>query len=239
LTQRKLEGINAGADLEINLAAVIENMVLSGSLISPQEFLLEIVSLPAKDSNFYLDKIFSAQKVNKQILILFFKFYASELDGFYFRVEQKLQDLDFLSALVETLGQLDTVKTLEILEHTYILVNELIKIEILNIMCNLKKINKEFLLHQLDTAFPTLRKKILFVLISHGQLNDVILDSLLKPSFFWGRSNERLIENMQIVFDLGLTQAAGRINSLSRKGFFWQRKLRTKAKRILQEWNVH
>jgi hypothetical protein len=43
---------------------------------------------------------------------------------------------------------------------------------------------------------------------------------------------------MQIVFDLGLIEAAGRIHDLSRRRFFWNRELRVKAKQVLKEWNA-
>ena len=61
---------------------------------------------------------------------------------------------------------------------------------------------------------------------------------LFKIPSFYGRKNELLIENMQIVFDLGLIEAAGYIRDLSRRRFFWNRKLRDKANQILKEWNA-
>ena len=170
---------------------------------------------------------------------LFFKFFPGNLDIFYQRLEQKLQDIEFLCSLIEALEQLPGSLTLGILDYIYSSVNELIKVKILNIMRKLKKVDVEFLTRQLNTDSLALRKSILSVLILDAQATDGALDLLLKIPNFCGKKNELLIENMQIVFDLGLIEAAGRIYDLSRRRFFWNRRLRVKAKQILKEWNAH
>ncbi|MDP2928042.1 MAG: hypothetical protein Q8N80_04525 [Candidatus Omnitrophota bacterium] len=238
LVKRKKEGISVCVDLERKFSVFIENIILSQSLLPEQECLLEMVSFPSQEVSFYLNRIFTAEKANKQVLSLFFKFFPGNLDIFYQRVEQKLQDLEFLFSLIEALGQLAVPVTLGILDHIYSSANELIKIEILNIMRKLKKVDVEFLMRQLNTDSPALRKNLLSVLILDAQAGDGALDLLLKISNFCGRKNELLIENMQMVFDLGLIEAAGRIHDLSRRRFFWNWKLRAKAKQILKEWNA-
>jgi len=239
LIKRKKEGNSVCVDLEKKFSAFIENIVLSQSL-QPQEMcLLEMISTPSKEVNFYLDKIFTAEIANQQVLRMFFKFFPGNLDIFYQRVEERIQDLEFLSSLIESLGQLAVPGTLGILDRIYTSSNELIKVEILNIMRKLRQVDVEFLTRQLNTNSPLLRKNILSVLILDAQVSDGALDLLLKIPGFCGSQNELLIENMQIVFDLGLIEAAGRIRDLGRRRFFWNRKLRAKSKEILKEWNAH
>lgn len=239
LVKRKKEGVNICIDLERKLSVFIEKIILSQSLLPEQECLLEMVSFPSQEVNFYLDKIFTAEKVNIQVLSLFFRFFPGNLDIFYLRVEQKIQEIEFIFSLIEALGQLTALGTLGILGHIYSSANELIKLEILNIMRKLKKVDVEFLIRQLNTDSPVLRRNLLSVLILDAQAGDGVLDLLLTIPDFCGRNNELLIENMQMVFDLGLIEAAGRIHDLSRRRFFWNRKLRVKAKQILKEWNAH
>jgi len=62
---------------------------------------------------------------------------------------------------------------------------------------------------------------------------------LFKVSGFLGSKNELLIENMKIIFDLHFVEAAVCIKDLSRRRFFWNKKLRDKANWILKEWNVN
>ena len=238
LAKRKKEGLGALVDFEKKFSVFIENVVFTRRLLSEEEFFLEIVSFPSQEVNFYLDKIFTAEKANKQVLSLFFKFFPGNLDIFYQRAEQKIQDLEFLSSLIKALGQLAFPATLKILEHIYFSGHELIKVEILEAMRKLKKVDAKFLRSQLNTHSFFLRKNLLSVLILDAQAREDALDFLFKIPSFCGRRNELLIENMQIVFDLGLLEAAGRIQDLSRRRFFWNQNLRYRAKKILKEWNV-
>ena len=239
LVEGKKEGNSVCVDLEKKLSSFIENIILNQSLPTKPDFFLEMVSFPCREMNFYLDKIFTVEKVNKDILSLFFQFFPGNLDIFYSKVEQRLQDIEFLASLIDALGQLTTPVTLGILDHIYSSANDLIKIEILNIMRRLKKVDVQFLLRQLNTDSPLLRKSLISVLILDVQASDGVLDLLFKIPNFCGSKNELFIENMQIVFDLGLIEAAGRIHDLSRRRFFWNRKLRDKANQILKEWNAN
>ena len=63
------------------------------------------------------------------------------------------------------------------------------------------------------------------------------MDLLLKINSPWGSKNNLLLENMQIVFDLGITEASSRIHDLATRKFFWNKALRDKAKQVLGEWN--
>ncbi|MBU4252491.1 MAG: hypothetical protein KKC39_03755 [Candidatus Omnitrophica bacterium] len=238
LAKRKQAGIKACMDLEKSFSSAIENIALSGHLSPEQEFLLERISLPSRELNAYLDKIFTVEKVNKHILSLFFKFFPENLDIFYLKVEQRLQDIEFISSLITALGQLTAPVILSILDHIYSSANELIKVEILNAMRKLKKVDAEFLMRQLNTDSPSLRKNLLSVLILDPQAKNGALELLFGIPSFCGSKNELLIENMQIVFDLGFMEAAGHIRDFSRRKFFWNRELRAKANRILREWNV-
>ncbi len=238
LVKRRKDAGSLFTGLEKQFSALIENLILTRPLDPETEFLLEMVAAPTQSADFYLDKIFAAEKANKHILGLFFRFFPGNLDIFYAKVELKLHDLEFIFSLIQALSQLNAPLTLGILDHLYSSSNEIIKIEILNNMRKLKKVDAQFLLRQLNTPSPRLRKNLLSVLVLDPQATDGALDLLLKITGFCGRNNERLIENIQIVFDLGLIEAAGRIYALSRRKFFWNSKLRKKAKQILKDWNA-
>ena len=239
LVKSKKQGLSVSVDLERKFSVFIENIILNQPLLPEQEGFLKMVSFPSQEVNFYLDKIFTAEKANKQVLALFFRFFPDELGIFYQRVEQKLQDIGFLSSLIDALGQLDLPAILEILEHIYFSTSELIKAEILNIMRKLKKVDVKFLMSQLNTNSFSLRKNLLSVLILDAQAQDGILDLLFKIPSFCGTKNKLLIENMQAVFSLKITQAASRIQDFSHRRFFWNQELRQEAKKILKEWNVN
>ncbi len=239
LIKRKKEGINAVINLERSLSLTIENMALNGTLTLQQEFLLQMVYFPGKEMSLYLDKIFTAEKVNNQVVSLFLRLFPANLDDFYKCVDQKMQDTEFLAGLIEALSQADAPVTISILEYIYSGANELIKVESLKAMRKLKKVDTKFLLRQLNTDSFSLKRELFSVLVLDAQAENDILDLLFKVSSFLGSKNELLIENMQIAFDLQIVQAVSRIHGLSCRRFFWNRKLRAKAKQILKEWNAH
>jgi hypothetical protein len=238
LAKRIKDGIKACIDLQKILSSSVEDIVLNSSLTSEQEFLLEMVSLPSKEPDLYLDKIFTAEKVNKQVLGLFLRLFPANLDVFYVRVDIRIKDTEFLASLAEALSQIDAPATLSILEYIYSSANKLVKFESLKAMRKLKKVDTVFLTRQLNTDSSLLRSEILSVFILDVQAKDAVLGLLFKIPSFLGSKNELLIENMQIVFNLHFIEAAGWIKDLSRRRFFWNSQLRNKAAWILKEWNV-
>ncbi|MFA5092549.1 MAG: hypothetical protein WC543_01195 [Candidatus Omnitrophota bacterium] len=239
LKEKRRYGKDFYSKLEEKLACFIENIVLNDELAAQQEFLLDLVVISNKEFKFYLDKIFTAQKVTPQLLILFFKLFGQQLEVFYHRLEQRLQDLEFLDTLIEALGQVDSQISLAVLEHIYPFVNELIKVEILKVMVKLKKIDSNFLLQQLDTNSFVLRKTLFSILILDNQAKELAMEKLFGTHSFWGKNNYRLIENMQIISDLKFSQAIVWLQKLSQKKFFWNRKLSNKAKQVLGELNAY
>jgi hypothetical protein len=237
LVKRKKEGVGACINLEKKFSAFIENIVLDKYLPSEQEFLLEMITFPSREMGSYLDKIFTPGRVNKRILNLFFRLFPGNLDELRARIGKRLQDMEFLSGFVDVLGQLNAPGILDILEYIYSSANELMKSETLKAMYKLKKVDVAFLMRELGTDSLLIRKSLLSILMLDEQGKKSALDSLLKIPGFWGSKNDLILENMKIIFDLRLVEAIDYIRDLSRRRFFWNRKLRNKAKQILKEWN--
>lgn len=235
LKEKKERGSDVYVDLEKKLSAFIENIALNQPLAPEQEFLLEMVSSSAHEVSYYLDKIFVSEKAGKQAVSLFLRLFPEQIDAFYQRLKQKLQDMDFLAGLIAALGRLGGPGALEVLEYIYSSANELIKIEALAAMAKLKKVDVEFLIRQLSADSFLLRKSLFSVLILEAQARERALDVLFKIPSFFGKNNDLLIENMQIIFDLRCVGAAGRIRDLAVRRFFWNKKLRDKAKQVSKE----
>jgi len=161
LNKRKGEEIKVCADLEKFFSSFVEDIVLNDGLSPEQEFLLGAVSSASKEMNLYLDKIFAAERMNKQALALFLRLFQPSLDDFYARLDQKIQDIEFLASLAEALSQIEAPATLNILEYIYSGANELVKIESLKAMRKLKKVDAAFLMRQLNTASSSLKGQLL------------------------------------------------------------------------------
>lgn len=238
LEKRRKENTEACAGLEKFFSAFIEDIVLSGNLPIGQDFLLGAVLSPSQKPDLYLDKIFNAEKVDRRILILFLKLFGANLGVFYAKVAQRHQDLEFLVSLIGALGELGETEVSGILKYLYTHANELIKFEVLKAMSKLNKVDAEFLLRQLNTDSLVLRRSLVSLLMPDERLKKSTLVSCFKIFSPWGIKNDFLMENMQIVFDLKFSEAVSYIQELSFRKFFWNKKLRNKAKKILKEWNA-
>lgn len=239
LDKRNNEAIYSCIDLRKKFSESIENIVLGGQLPFEQESLIEMVKAPGREINFYLDKIFTVGGASKQILRLFFRLFAGNLGAFYARIEQKLADTEFLASLLDALSELDAPVTLDVLEYIYTCANQLIKLEVLKALRKLGKVDTAFLMRQLNTDSLALRRALLSVLALDAKAREPALDLLLKIPSPWGTKNKLLIENTQIVFELGLKEAVSRVADLTNRRFFWNKGLRDKANDILKEWNVY
>ncbi len=239
LTIRKKERLEVLLNFEKKFAMVVENRVLNAELSSEQEFLLDLIIAPSQNINFYLDKIFSAKKVDKQILNLYLRLFANELGIFYERIEAKLQDLEFLFSLVNALSQLEVFRVAVILEYIYTSANELVKIEVLKALKKMRKVNVAFLMRQLDTASVTLKKELVSVIVLDPQGKEKVIGLLLGLPSPWGNKNKIIIDNLQIIYALDLKESASQIKKISARRFFWNKQLRFAAKKILKEWDVN
>ncbi|MDD5116897.1 MAG: hypothetical protein PHW98_07605 [Candidatus Omnitrophica bacterium] len=239
LKKREEEYIQPCIDLKKKIAAFVENVTLKGDLPAEQEFLLDMISSAGEELNLYLDKIFVPEKVNKQVLGLFLRLFTADMEVFYVKLDQGIQDTEFLASLIDSLSQIDSPVSINILKYIYSAANELIKSQSLKAMHKLGKVDADFLKKQLTTNSVTLRSNLVSVLMLDAKAKSDTLEVLFGFPSFMGSKNKLLIENMQIVFELNFTEAAVYIKEFGRRRFFWNRQLRDKAAQILREWNVN
>jgi hypothetical protein len=173
-----------------------------------------------------------------QVMGLFFRLFPDQLGKFYQYLDQKIQNMEFISSMIDALGQVRGPISLSVLEHIYSFSNELIKLEIVIVMAKFKKVNSSFLLRQLGAASFMLRKNLFSILILDLKVKEEALEILFNIPSFLGQKNWLLIENIQIVSDLKFGGAKNWLRTLSQKMFFWNKKLRNKAKQALKELDV-
>jgi len=238
LTKKEGEGLGACGEIKKKISSYAEDIILGPGLASGQELLAGMVIYPEKGSGVYLDKIFSPGRADSHVLDLFLRLFPGDLGIFYSRVEQSLQDTEFLAGLIDALSESENEAVPEILKYIYSRANELVKIESLKVMSKFKKIDADFLFRQLNTDSFPLRKELVSVLILDERIKKNIPGILFKIPGFFGSANPLLMENMQIAFDLHFVESAGLIKELSRRRFFWNAQLRKKAARVLKGWNL-
>lgn len=223
----------------------IENIIFQGAPHVEFEGFLNMLSRSFLGERYYLDKIFNENRIGPVILKMYFKFFPQARNVFYDNLKKKgSPDAEFLRILIEAVQEIRSGLSLEILKNIFSFSHSLIKLEILKAMRELPERDENFLFSILREENVFLRKEALGVLVfkegpgsESGKKSTVAeaLKFLLDAPDSWGKKSKVLEENIDIVVEEGLTEPARDfLLVLSRRGFFWNKKVREKAKAALE-----
>src|SRR3989338_6666446 len=208
------------------------------------EGFLNLLNRSFLGEQYYLNKIFNENRISPGILKMYFKFFPDTRNVFYDNLKKKSPDAEFLKILIEAVQEIHSALSLEILRNIFSFSHSLVKLEILKAMRELPQQDENLLFSILKEENVFLRKEALGVLVfkegpgsEAGQSNAVAeaLKLLLDMPDSWGKKNKVLEENIDIVVEEGLTEPARDfLLVLSRRGFFWNKKVKEKAKAALE-----
>lgn len=229
---------NLFAELDKLIAKFIETNIWDEPVPEDFEYLAQILEKSSLNADFYMNKIFVEGKITSMGLRLFFRFFPSQSPIFYRSLERRYSDIGFLEKVVDSLSRLNDPSGLGALEHVFAIGDEFIKLEALRAMQELSQVNREFLFSILKKADFSLKKEALIALSKDEEARKKAADILLDIHGFMGSKNKVILQNMIIIEEAGLREAGEYLVSLSRRRFFWNRKIRRKAQEILEAWHV-
>ena len=105
-------------------------------------------------------------------------------------------------------------------------------------MQNLTEYDTKFLYPILEEKDLRLKAEAFVILIKNEEIRDRILKTLLTISSPFGIKNKRLMENIKMVEQKEVKEAAPYLAILSKRKNIWNKKLRTCAQRVLENWHV-
>jgi len=188
------------------------------------------------EADFYLNKIFQEKIVSRYGLKLFLKFFPSQVNIFCDRLKETRSDLEFLSQMIKAIGEIDLPVSLVVLKEIFLFGNELVRLEALKAMRQSSEFDPGFVFPLLKEKSRILRKAALEILLREGASKQKALDELLGVRSLWGMNNQLMLDNIMIIEELNIREAVGYLIYFSKKGFFWNRKLKVKALTLLKEW---
>jgi len=224
--------------LERRISKFAELIIWEEDISADLGYLLDALEKTSSSADFCLDKIFREDKVNPYVLKLFFRFFPEAAPLFYKNLEKKYSDMEFLAKVAGSLGQLEPSLAIEILKYIYAFANKMIKIEALKAMRGLPQFDAEFIFSILQKGDAVLKKEALAILAKDENARKRALERLLFLPSHWGRKNKIIMENIIIIRDLGLREAADYLLPISKKRFFWNKNIRKKALEVLKDWNA-
>lgn len=225
-------------DLEKRFSEFIENTVWEEALTPEFFYFVDSLDKVSFDMDFYLNKIFIENKLSPYGLKLFLRFFSQDLSRFYQNLIQKKSEIEFLGNMIGALKMVNLPVCLEVLKYIFSIADEFIKVEVLKAMQELTQIDKEFLFSILKTKDIFLKKEAIAVLIKKEQTKDEAIKELISIPSPLGIRNKIILQNLEIIEELRLSEAFDYIVSLSKRRFFWNRNVRNKAKEILRNWDV-
>jgi hypothetical protein len=236
LLLRREQGLGVGAVAQMDLLyrRFIEDSLWQSPLPEWLIGLIEVLPENTRDERWYLEKMFSGEMINRHSLSLFLRFFPEHMGTLCQHFEQSSGDMDFMGTVVDALRQVNSSAVLTILENIYGFSSDLIKIEVLKAMQALSDRNEDFLLPLLSEENFYLRREAMAVLISAKESQQKALNILLGNNDIWGRKNALLAENIGIVEDLRVHEAADHLLRIARRPFFWNADLRRRAQKALE-----
>ena len=215
----------------------IEQLVLDKKIaIRDINFFLPFLEKSFFTITTYLDTIFKDNRVNASTLSLIFKLFPHDLKIFYNRLQKRSHDIQFIRLIIESLQEIDTELSFEILQKMYSYSNIVIKQKILYAMGALSYYDDSFLLPILKKGTFTLRKEALRVAIKHSVYKEKALHIIFSVPFFLGINNRLIKENIQIIGELVIYEARPYLEKIAKKKLLWHKSIKHHARKLLEQW---
>jgi len=225
-------------ELENHVREFIEREILEGELSFYFDYFINNFQKSALDVNVYLEKLFTEGNITPYALGAFFKFFKEYLFYFNINLEQYSSDGQLIKKMIDSLSLIDSPISLVILKNIYPLGDRRVKIAVLQAMQNLTEYDAKFLLPILKENDLRLKAEAFVILIKYEENRENILNRLLNISSPFGIKNKRILENVNIVEQKEVKEAESYLIVLSKRKNFWNRKIRARANRVLELWNV-
>jgi hypothetical protein len=216
----------------------IERMILQGELSFYFESFINSIDKSTFDVNIYLEKIFTEGKITPYTLKAFFKFFKEYLFYFNLNLETYSSHGKIIDKLIHSLGMIDSAISHMTLKNIFQSGETGIKIKVLQAMQNLSAYDNKFLLPILKSKDFQLKREAFVTLMSDKEMKGEILKKLFSIPSPYGIRNKKLLENLRIVEDKEVIAAKPYLITLREKKNFWNKKLRERAKGILEKWHA-
>jgi hypothetical protein len=186
----------------------------------------------------YLGKIFTDGNITPYTVGAFFKFFKEYLFYFNLNLEQNSSDTKMIKKMIISLRMIDSTISLVTLKDIYLQGEKPVKILVLQAMQNLTVYDAKFLLPILKEKDLRLKAEAFVILNNYEDNRENVFKILFSFPSPFGIKNKRLMENIKIIEQKDVREAKQHIIALSKRKNFWNRKLRNRAKRVLEKWKI-
>lgn len=216
----------------------IENSILMGEMSLYFDYFIQNFKTSGKNINVYLSTIFESERVTPYIFQALFRFFIEYLFYFNLNIERNADNPRLLEKIVEGLEPIDSPVSLVALKSVFQVNNPALRIKTLKAMQGMKEFDPKFLLKIIKHKDPQLIKEALVILMRCESSARTAFDRLLTVESIYGFRNRYILRNIAIVSEGGFLEASDHLETLSRRGGFWNRNVRDSARRVLENLNA-
>jgi len=220
-------------ELYKKLANFVESIFLEGNAPDAMGPVSDLLQKSVLDFETYIKKIFKENKFSFYILKFMIRFFPDKLSIFYDMLKDKSSDVDFIMKIIVSLKASHNPLGVQTLELIYSFSNDLIKLEVLKALNEVGELDKNFILSIVGKESFLLKKEALSVLSKDPEAVKEASKSLLLLPSPWGKKNNYIIENIRLIQELRLKETKEDLQILSKRPFFWNSKMRAKAREAL------
>ena len=225
--------------LRRQLCRTLERSILRGDISQGFDDQLDYLNETALNSDTYLNKIFREHNAHPYVLELFFKFFPDESEVFMELLKKRTSEVSFLEQVIQSLQSVDSHLALTILtlETLFSVGNKNLKLKVLKAMQKLSKYDEDFLISVLKKEQRPLKREALTILARDNLSREKAFKTLLITSFPFGIKNRILMDNLNLIEEMGFKEARPYLSALCQSRVFWKKRIKSKSLRILGKWD--
>jgi len=223
--------------LDRQISQFIESVMFDERISPDLEYFIGTLRESHSGPELYLDKIFNENKINPHILRLFFKFFPDQFHLFQRGLREKSPNPAFIHRIIESLKIVNMPLSMDSLKYIFSFGSRSVRTKALKAMASLSAADENFLYSILKEGDYSMKKEALLVLKREESTEKNAAERLLSIPSPFGMRNKILEEHIRIIEEARLRGARDHLLRLSKKRFFWNKKLREAALRALSKIN--
>lgn len=201
------------------------------------DFLLDVLDESVLGEEYYLTKI-QAGDFNALVFKLFFKFFPKQAIEVEKILLERRGDLHFLKKALAELEKVNYPVAFDIFKKVYAASSLYVKAQMLNFFKKPVTGDYDFWIKIIKNSNFQLRRKGVELAAGSPPLSKKAAESLLYRPIFFGFNSKIILENLNILSEVYNLEALPFIERLSSLKFFWNRKVREKAKSVLEVYSA-
>ena len=215
------------------ICSFAEKIIFEEDYLDNITFLIDDPKKSNLGINFYFDKIFKEEKINQNILKLFFNFFPEQLSSFCENISKKKFDMKFIENIINNLDKVEETVSSRIFKYIFPMINDVLKVKVLDKMGELNIKDEMFLFSIFDKGNFLQRKHAFSLLVNNSSLRGKIAQMLLGIRNPFGFKTRIIKDNLNLINQVSFPEAKAYLIALSKYRFFWNKDIRLKAKEIL------